>query len=238
MIKVLLSEKAIRLLRILRNWRHNSTLDELVSELAQEELPISTSSPLRTGGSAIDRSDSILTGLIPPQSPIQIVSDWVTERDSGNTSGYQDKLGSLTKLTEPDGEYYNLVGGSTEDYYFTKIIYASVDSVPVKKLSWAGLLRSMLVAIKYTGVTNIQSDHCCWVNGRKIGHGWEYARELNMSIQGTNAFDRCKQVADLALRYNIPIEIKVTWGKKGKYPYRNGLLRIEPRYKTTNSSQM
>ncbi len=227
MIKISVSEKALRLLRMLQNWRQNGTLDELVSQLAKEELSPNNYSSLGVGSPNVDRSYVTEPEVDPQHPPAKIVSDWIFETDSSNNDG--NKSSSITKLTEPDGEYYDLIGGCPEDFFFTKIISVKINSIPYKELTWIGLIRSMLAAVKQLGFKHISSRHGCWVDGRKTKDGWKHFRELNMSIHRTDAYRSGKQIADLALRYKIPVEVKITWKKKGKYPFCKGLLRIDPR---------
>lgn len=229
MLQVIVSDQAYRILNLLKNWRQKSTLDELILQLAQEEVPLYTSSSLSTGDSITERDDSSNTKTGSQQNPDRLVSDWIMEREAYSSNSYRGKSATLTKFTESDGEYYSLVGGNPEDFFFTKITSVRINSVQVKNLSWVGIIRSMLVAINRLGVTDIRPSYCNWVSGFKTEHGWLYARELNMSIQRHDAYRSCKQIADLALRYKIPVEVKVTWRKKGKYPYCKGKLRVDPR---------
>lgn len=231
MYKLSVSERALRMLTMLKNWHHQNNLDDLISKLAKESFNNGRSAALGTQETYSNLVDSSSEKTSIEDSNNRIVSEWITKPDDISASRDRPASASLDTIKEPDGEFIDLNHGALEDFVFTKIYYIKIDGNLHKELTWAGLIRQMFRVIQLQGVSNIRSKYQSWVSGYKVGEGWNYARDLNLTLQNCDAYTRWKQVADLSLTYNVPVEVKVTWTKKGKYPFQKGLLRVEPRDK-------
>lgn len=231
MMKVKVSDRAFRMLTMLKNWQHENSLDDLISKLAMESVNSGRSAALGTQETYSNLVHSSDEETSIGDSNNRIVSEWITIPDAQSASRERQSSASLDTIKEPDGEFIDLNNGALEDFVFTKIYYINIDGHLHKELTWAGLIRQMLRMIQLQGVSNIRSRYQSWVTGYKAGEGWTFARDLNLTLQNCDAYTRWKQVADLSVTYNVPVEVKVTWTKKGKYPFQKGLLRIEPRNK-------
>ena len=231
MMRVKISDRAFRMLTMLRNWHHQENLDDLISKLAKECVNNGRSAALgtqETYSNLVDYSDE---GTSTEDSNNRIVSEWITTPDAQSESRERLASATLDTIKEPDGEFIDLNRGTLEDFVFAKIYYISIDGNLHNELTWAGLIRQMLRVIQLRGVSNIRSRYQSWVSGYKVGEGWTYARDLSLTLQNCDSYTRWKQVADLSVTYNVPVEVKVTWTKKGKYPFQKGLLRVEPHNK-------
>ena len=228
MYSISVSEHTLKLLTVLKKWRHNADLDELVADLASKEIPSYHSASLEGGN-----YDSSVVGIIDIEggeiSPTdRIISDWINGHEKKSSNGERGKSSQLSKVIEPDGEFFDLVNGSAKDFYFTKILSTKINSKPVKNLSWIGITEALLVTLDQLGLSNIWSNYGNWVDGHLTLSGWQYVRQLNISIHRVDAYRSWLQIADIALRYNVSVEIKVMWKEKGMYPRKKGLLRIQP----------
>lgn len=234
MMKVKVSDRAFRMLTMLKNWYHQNSIDDLISKLAIESVNDERTAALGTQETYSNLVDSSSEATPIGDSNNRIVSEWITKSEPKPAGSERRSSAFLDTITESDGEFIDLNHGTLEDFVFTKIYYINIDGNSHKELTWAGLIRQMLRVIQLQGVSNIRSRYQSWVSGYKVGEGWTYARDLNLSIHNYDSYRRWKQVADLSVTYNVPVEVKVTWTKKGKYPFRNGLLRVEPRNKYNN----
>lgn len=228
MYTISVSERTLKLLTVLKKWRHRSNLDELVAELASKEIPSNHSASLEGGNydsRLVDDTDVHDGENIPSD---RLVTDWITDHEHNSADRNRGNSSKLKIIREPDGEYFNLIGGSTDDFNFAQIILAKIDTVPIRELTWIGLVKFMLLTLKRRGIKNLWKSYGNIGNNNKTGGGWVYDRELGLSIQRASAFESCKQVVALATRYKIPVEVKVKWREKGKYPRKQGLLRIQP----------
>ena len=228
MFTLRISERTLKKLTLLYKWHQNESFDELVTILARTETPYSNSASFGT-----DNYDSPIVDDTDVRDSENIhsdrlVTDWITDHEHNSTDRNRGNSSKLRIIREPDGEYFNLIGGSTDDFNFAQIILAKIDTVPIRELTWIGLVKFMLLTLKRRGIKNLWKSYGNIGNNNKTGGGWVYDRELGLSIQRASAFDSCKQVVALASRYKIPVEVKVKWREKGKYPRKKGLLRVQP----------
>ena len=113
---------------------------------------------------------------------------------------------------------------------FTKITSATINGKVSKNLYWNPLIKSLLVILSKKGI-NIKSGIHTKLN---IGHvkkqdqGYNPSYELDLSIQDVSANIAARVIQDLALRYDISVDIDFFWrvGEDSAFPGDSGRISI------------
>lgn len=113
---------------------------------------------------------------------------------------------------------------------FTKVLSARVDGQELPKANWAGILTSVIGAVKAKGVSVERLVSELEVPSRVSDYeedGYRYHPELGISVQGQSAPDAWKEASRLAKRHGISLEVTFRWrdNEKAQYPGKTGILR-------------
>ncbi|MEO4045360.1 hypothetical protein AAFN47_27525 [Hoeflea sp. CAU 1731] len=113
---------------------------------------------------------------------------------------------------------------------FTKILSAKVDGVSLRKPNWAGVLLAAIGALKEKGFTGQQLVGQLQVPAKSSEYeddGFRFHSDLGISVQGQSAQDAWREIARIADKHHIPVEITFQWreNEKAQHPGRTGVLR-------------
>ena len=229
MPRVLISEQTYKTLTLLNKWEGYSTIDELLANLITENDRGNHSSPLSSGETKTNFVEAIEAEGSETDSTGQITSGRFPELSPDSTRRNTREPTSLNSVVEKGVEYIDLSNGMPEDFFFTKIVSAKIDNQVYRDQKWSIVLNLLLRNIQNRGITNIVAVPQYWVNGIKTTGGWQYFHDIKLSIHRTDAYRTWQQIENLAHKYKIPVEIKLGWRKRGKYPSSKGILRVEPK---------
>lgn len=148
----------------------------------------------------------------------------------------RDKMLALSLERDDDPgttstESESLVFEKTPGLSFTKVTSARIDGRELPKANWAGILLSVIGAVKAKGLSAEKLVSELEVPSRVSGYeqdGYKYHPELGISVQGQSAPDAWKEASRLAKRHCIALEVTFRWrdNDKAQYPGKTGILRI------------
>ena len=123
-----------------------------------------------------------------------------------------------------------LVFEKTPGLSFTKVLSARIDGRELPKANWAGILLSVIGAVKSKGLSVEKLVSELEVPSRVSDYeqdGYRYHPELGISVQGQSAPDAWKEASRLAKRHGIALEVTFRWrdNDKAQYPGKTGILR-------------
>ena len=141
------------------------------------------------------------------------------ERDVGNEP---------SEVTASEGEA--TVFERAPGLSFTRILSAKIDGKSLDRPNWAGLLLEMVKRVKSQGMNSDRLANELQVPARSEAYeeeGYKYHPEIGISIQGQSAPDAWKEVARLADKHRVPVDVKFQWrdNDKAQYPGRIGIIR-------------
>ncbi len=113
---------------------------------------------------------------------------------------------------------------------FTRILSARVNHDKAAKVNWAGLLVSVIGAVKAKGISGEKLVTELQVPAKAEAYtdeGYKFYADLGISVQGQSAQDAWKEVSRLAAKFSIPVEVRFQWREnlKAQHPGKIGLIR-------------
>jgi len=114
----------------------------------------------------------------------------------------------------------------------TKVTLATIDSHSLRSPNWNALLDETLrVARKMSGsVTFVRKyANVNIVDGKKVGEGYHYLSDVGFSVQGQDANDAWRAVAQMAKRLGLAVEVHFFWRHKdgAALPGENGMFKLD-----------
>lgn len=128
---------------------------------------------------------------------------------------------------ETDGD---LIFDKAPGLTFTRILSARINHDKAAKVNWAGLLVSVIGAVKAKGLSGEKLVTELQVPGKAAAYtdeGYKFYAELGISVQGQSAQDAWKEVSRLANKFGIPVEVRFQWrdNPKAQHPGKIAVIR-------------
>lgn len=170
---------------------------------------------------------------------IGILRHWFGTGSPGETIGHitrfvMDELGlerdnDVTDTSGPSGDDV-LTFETAPNLAHTKPVAAWIDGKPIRNPKWIYVMVGMIAAVKNsTGLEGEQLVRALEVGARAFRYeekGYRYFPEIGISIQSFAATAAWKEIARLADKHRIPVQVRFVWRNKpnARYPGRTGML--------------
>ncbi|MBE0554008.1 MAG: hypothetical protein IH625_09995 [Rhodobacteraceae bacterium] len=112
---------------------------------------------------------------------------------------------------------------------FTTILSAKVAGKPASQRYWNNILEDMIAACVARGAEPSDVQSLLQANvmqGNHAENGYRYVPTAGFSFQGLEANRICRNLAALAERYQVPLDIELRWQDDDKAAFPNQTARI------------
>ena len=112
---------------------------------------------------------------------------------------------------------------------FTTILFAKIGGKPVSQKSWNHILEDLIAACVVSGADAGEVQSLLQANtldGNHSENGYRFVPAAGFSFQGIEANRVCRNLATLAERYNVSLDIEVRWQDEEKAAFPKQLARI------------
>ena len=159
----------------------------------------------------------------PSQTIVQLVREKMEQLGLERDDAPEE---AVARETSDDEIVFRVTPGLS----FTRVLDASVNSEPLRKANWSGILLEVIGAVKKSGLDAKALSNELQVPSKPYEYdaeGHRYQPDLGISIQGQSAPDAWKEISRLADKHRVAVEVRFQWREndKAQYPGRIGILR-------------
>jgi hypothetical protein len=194
----------------------------LISNL-YEPIPLSMDRPWRSTMPTIDVSDFALAYLKQHAEPLVDTTVSVLDRVLSEHANL-----AAARRVAPALEM-RFSGGDLPSVKFTTILAAKVAGKVASQKYWNNILEDVIAACVAGGAEADAVEALLQANtmpGNHSDNGYRHVPAAGFSFQGMEANRVCKNLASLAKRYNVSIDIEVRWQDEDKAAFPNQTARI------------